>query len=120
MTGRQLIIAAVLLSSMLGASKGGAGQQSGKPSTLPITECEIRGVDGKARCGDYEVFENRATRKGRKIGLKVVLLPATGQPEDRTQETGDRRQKASRTWRTGTGDEWRARAGDWGLATNRH
>jgi pimeloyl-ACP methyl ester carboxylesterase len=31
-----------------------------------------------AQCGTLEVFENRATRAGRKIGLKVVVLPASG------------------------------------------
>jgi pimeloyl-ACP methyl ester carboxylesterase len=32
----------------------------------------------KAFCGSYEVFENREARAGRKIALKVVLLPAKG------------------------------------------
>jgi pimeloyl-ACP methyl ester carboxylesterase len=32
----------------------------------------------EARCGNYEVFENRAARTGRKIPLHVVVLPATG------------------------------------------
>lgn len=31
-----------------------------------------------ARCGVYEVFENRAAKSGRKIPLQVVVLPATG------------------------------------------
>ncbi len=31
-----------------------------------------------AQCGTYEVFENRAAKVGRKIGLKVVVLPASG------------------------------------------
>ncbi|HEV7516294.1 MAG TPA: alpha/beta hydrolase, partial [Thermoanaerobaculia bacterium] len=29
-------------------------------------------------CGTYEVFENREARSGRKIPLKIVVLPATG------------------------------------------
>jgi pimeloyl-ACP methyl ester carboxylesterase len=33
---------------------------------------------GKANCGTYEVYENRASRKGRRINLKVVVFPATG------------------------------------------
>ncbi|MCA1639300.1 MAG: hypothetical protein LC768_13360, partial [Acidobacteria bacterium] len=33
----------------------------------------------KVLCGKYEVFENRALKKGRKISLKVVVFPATGQ-----------------------------------------
>ncbi len=35
-------------------------------------------MPAEARCGTYEVFENRATRTGRKIPLHVVVLPATG------------------------------------------
>lgn len=31
-----------------------------------------------ARCGIYEVFENRAAKSGRKIPLQVLVLPATG------------------------------------------
>jgi pimeloyl-ACP methyl ester carboxylesterase len=44
-----------------------------------LTECEVPGVQGKALCGQYEVFENRETMAGRKIPLKVVVLPATGE-----------------------------------------
>ena len=47
-------------------------------TSLVLSECDVRGVKGKARCGSYEVFENRATRRGRKIKLKVVVFPATG------------------------------------------
>lgn len=35
-------------------------------------------LPGDARCGVYEVFENRAAKSGRKIPLQVVVLPATG------------------------------------------
>src|SRR5512132_3174550 len=43
-----------------------------------LTPCEVRGFEGKAKCGTYEVYEDRAARKGRKISLKVVVFPATG------------------------------------------
>lgn len=33
--------------------------------------------DTKLRCGTLEVFENRATKRGRKIGIKVLVIPAT-------------------------------------------
>lgn len=46
--------------------------------TFSLTPCTIEGVAGEARCGSYEVFENRETLAGRKIPLKVVVLPATG------------------------------------------
>ena len=48
-----------------------------KPS-LELKTCQVRGIKGDAMCGTLEVFENRATRKGRKIPINVVVLPATG------------------------------------------
>jgi pimeloyl-ACP methyl ester carboxylesterase len=53
------------------------------PAATPIagfelTPCSPPGVQGSALCGVFEVFENRAAQSGRKIGLHVVLLPASG------------------------------------------
>ncbi len=45
---------------------------------IPLEECEITGVQGVAQCGVYHVYENRGTQEGRRIGLNVVVLPATG------------------------------------------
>ncbi|MEP7010342.1 MAG: alpha/beta hydrolase [Acidobacteriota bacterium] len=42
-----------------------------------LKPCTLEGVSVPARCGTYEVFEHRETKSGRKIGLKVVVLPAT-------------------------------------------
>ena len=49
-------------------------QEPSKPITL--TDCKLGNFD--AKCGTLEVWENRATKKGRKINLKIVVLPATG------------------------------------------
>lgn len=54
------------------------GQDQVNSSRLRLTPCEMGGVKGEARCGSYEVFENRASGKGRKISLKIIVLPATG------------------------------------------
>jgi pimeloyl-ACP methyl ester carboxylesterase len=43
-----------------------------------LAPCTLPEVPGKAYCRTYEVFENRAARAGRKIPLKIVLLPAKG------------------------------------------
>ena len=45
--------------------------------TITLKDCDIPGL-GPAKCGTYEVFENRATKKGRMISLNVVVYPATG------------------------------------------
>lgn len=47
--------------------------------TLPLIEltpCSIERFLGKAQCGSFEVYENRHTRQGRKIKLKIVVIPA--------------------------------------------
>jgi pimeloyl-ACP methyl ester carboxylesterase len=49
------------------------------PKPLALRPCAaVPGLPAGARCGTYEVFENRAARKGRKIPLRVVVLPALG------------------------------------------
>src|SRR6185295_3989624 len=45
---------------------------------LILNDCQLPGAQIKAKCGTYEVYENRATRNGRKISLKIVLIPTTG------------------------------------------
>ena len=44
--------------------------------SVELTPCPIPGGLGEMLCGSYEVFENRARRSGRKIGLRVAVLPA--------------------------------------------
>lgn len=55
-----------------------AGQADKTPARLELSPCDLPGVNEKVRCGTYEVFEDRAARKGRKITLKVVVFPASG------------------------------------------
>lgn len=43
---------------------------------LSLQRCDLPGGDGDARCGKYEVFEDREAKRGRKIGLNIVVLPA--------------------------------------------
>jgi pimeloyl-ACP methyl ester carboxylesterase len=63
-----------------------APQQSSKPRALPsisLTPCEVAGpnpaVKEKAGCGTFEVFEDRNRKAGRRIALKIIVFPATGQ-----------------------------------------
>ena len=48
------------------------------PSTGKLTQCHIPGVDEEARCGRHEVYEDRFARKGKKIALNIIVLPAKG------------------------------------------
>ncbi len=49
---------------------------SSAASRSPLTPCKLPGVTEQLLCGKLSVFENRQTRKGRKIELNVVVLPA--------------------------------------------
>ena len=50
---------------------------AGEPAPpFSLGACKEPGLPAEARCGTYEVFENRETRTGRKIPLQVVVLPA--------------------------------------------
>src|SRR5688500_14521805 len=43
---------------------------------LQLKPCDLNNIKG-ARCGKYEVFEDREARSGRKIALNIIVLPAT-------------------------------------------
>jgi pimeloyl-ACP methyl ester carboxylesterase len=43
-----------------------------------LKPCHVEGVKEKVRCGTYSVWEDRAARRGRKINLNLVVLPALG------------------------------------------
>ena len=47
-------------------------------SRIQLTGCAVAGVEGDARCGTYEVWENRAARSGRRIRLNILVLQARG------------------------------------------
>ncbi|RMH17046.1 MAG: alpha/beta hydrolase, partial [Acidobacteria bacterium] len=52
------------------------------PPTLQLDSCPIPGRDGETMlCGTLEVLEDRNARAGRRIPLRIAVLPATGEPE---------------------------------------
>ena len=49
------------------------------PPRMTWHSCELPGAAGLSpRCGTLQVFENRAAKTGRTIGLNVVVIPASG------------------------------------------
>jgi pimeloyl-ACP methyl ester carboxylesterase len=62
-----------------GPQEGGQEKPAASISLIP---CEVPGPNpstkDKARCGTFEVFEDRDLKSGRKIALKIVVYPATG------------------------------------------
>jgi pimeloyl-ACP methyl ester carboxylesterase len=55
-----------------------SGVHQGSRKTVFLVDCQVEGVPGPAKCGTLEVYENRATKKGRMISLNIMVLPATG------------------------------------------
>ena len=45
-------------------------------SRVALQPCKAGGLPEDVRCGTYEVWENRATKSGRKIALNIVVVPA--------------------------------------------
>ncbi len=45
---------------------------------LKLEPCNNPQLTKEARCGKYEVFEDRAVARGRKIALNILVMPATG------------------------------------------
>jgi pimeloyl-ACP methyl ester carboxylesterase len=70
------ILGFLLVSTFATAGWGAASAPVPTPSRLAVTPCRLPGIEREARCGTYEVFEDRAAGKGRRIGLKVAVLPA--------------------------------------------
>jgi len=51
------------------------------PSKVSLEPCRLPGWKEDVRCGRYEVYEDRKAKTGRKIALKIVVLPAlNGKP----------------------------------------
>ncbi|HEV2835274.1 MAG TPA: alpha/beta hydrolase [Pyrinomonadaceae bacterium] len=73
-----LVLAAVLLALQV----ADATPEKTSKSTLELKPCQIPNVKGDAKCGTFEVFENRATKKGRKISINILVFPATGQKRE--------------------------------------
>ena len=68
---------AIFLALVLSSQTASVVKQS-TPKTITLTDCQVQGIPGTQKCGTLEVYENRATKTGRKISLNIVVYPATG------------------------------------------
>lgn len=72
-----IALAAYLL---LGVNNSPANSQKAMPvvrhGQIDLQPCRVPGLDIVARCGAYELYEDRAAQKGRKINLHIVVVPA--------------------------------------------
>ena len=72
-TALALACAAVLWASFASPDHATSGSTAAGVTLRP---CHVDGVKEELRCGVYNVFENRRTRTGRKLPLKIVVIPA--------------------------------------------
>jgi pimeloyl-ACP methyl ester carboxylesterase len=47
-----------------------------RSTSLQLSACRLDGLGVEARCGSLSVFENRRTQQGRRIDLKLAVIPA--------------------------------------------
>ncbi len=52
-------------------------------TSLILEDCQPQGFPETVQCGQYPVFENRDTRRGRQLTLDVIVLPATDEKSRR-------------------------------------
>lgn len=73
----RLIVAWLILAALMFAVMVLTGCQRSSQSALDrLHPCKIDEGPTEAFCGTYNVFENRSTKAGRQIALKIVVAPA--------------------------------------------
>ena len=62
----------------LRTAKLGSAPEEGpvEAKTVAPHPCKVSGLDEEVRCATYAVWEDRKGKKGRKIGLNIVVIPA--------------------------------------------
>ncbi len=70
------LFAGIVLLLICAPEDASSGSATSGQFELPLGECKLPNLDQPALCGGLEVFENRDERKGRKIRLRIAVLPA--------------------------------------------
>lgn len=82
---RQLLLVCLFAPGALGLGLNCPAQQKVEPPRISLTPCEVPSANGQTkqtvRCGTFEVFEDRSRKSGRRISLKIIVFPATGQDQ---------------------------------------
>jgi pimeloyl-ACP methyl ester carboxylesterase len=66
----------VFLCALLSLSACTRSVDAGQGRRVALKPCRLEGVGRQALCGTYEVWEDRAAKQGRKVPLRVVVVPA--------------------------------------------
>ncbi len=49
-----------------------------EPEQRRLAPCKVEGIEEEVRCATHVVWENREAKKGRKIPIRIIVLPALG------------------------------------------
>jgi pimeloyl-ACP methyl ester carboxylesterase len=69
---KHLLLAAAACLALAACTSGPEAPRS----RIALDTCRLQGVDTAARCGTYEVWENRDAKAGRRIKLNIAVIPA--------------------------------------------
>ena len=67
-----MLCACAALALVAGCSR----TQEAPAGSIKLQSCRLPGVEIAARCGSYEVWEDREAKKGRRIRLDLAVIPA--------------------------------------------
>jgi pimeloyl-ACP methyl ester carboxylesterase len=70
------LLLALAIPGLAGADPAPAGGKPPRTVRQRLTPCHVPNLAEEVLCGTYSVWENRATKSGRKIELNIVVLPA--------------------------------------------
>src|SRR5258707_13474291 len=77
---RTVIIVSILVTTALGCGLTDPSRSNFSTavpnSRVTLQPCKVQNIKEEARCGTYEVFEDRKAKTGRKIPLNIIVLPA--------------------------------------------
>lgn len=65
-----------MLAGWLLAAVGAVAEAQSPAAAVALTSCKLPGLEEEARCGTLEVPEDRGAPSGRRIPLKIAVLPA--------------------------------------------
>ena len=66
----------LLLAFALVLAAAACSQNPPPRTALVLSTCRLPGLETDAQCGTLEVWENRETKRGRRIALNVAVIPA--------------------------------------------
>jgi pimeloyl-ACP methyl ester carboxylesterase len=75
---RSAVVLTLALALPLPARAAAAPAPLPAAAKLELKPCHVPGTEEEVRCGTYPVWEDREAKKGRRIDLYVVVLPALG------------------------------------------